>query len=441
MRKKFLLLFISVVSLAVKAETVNYDNVKYTMDGDVAYVSGHSYDGPVGEITLKSEATFYVWSGDDVVQVTVPVTRIASDALASCNLLTKVIVPKGITAIEKYAFFDCRELKSVVLPDGLTTLGESAFSACSELEEINLPNTLTSIGNNVLDGCGFTSFTIPGFIKHIPDAFMYYCPRLKSVTIEEGVESLGISIFTSCESLETIILPNSLKEIGYASLSSINALKKISIPSNVEIIGASAFTSCNGLETVDFSQAKNLKSIGKDAFVWCESLINIDLSGCTNLKTIDDGGFRYCSSLSSFLMPEGLETIGIEAFSNCPSLVSMSFPASITDIGKYTFWGCSGLQYIDISKCLLLGAMNVSSWAFDRDIPEETIIYAPNADGFMNDGPYTVIFGPFTNLVLTCNTADANNPQQWYDLKGSKLQQKPTQKGVYILNGRKVVVE
>ena len=107
MRKKFLLLFISVVSLAVKAETVNYDNVKYTMDGDVAYVSGHSYDGPVGEITLKSEATFYVWSGDDVVQVTVPVTRIASDALASCNLLTKVIVPKGITAIEKYAFFDC----------------------------------------------------------------------------------------------------------------------------------------------------------------------------------------------------------------------------------------------------------------------------------------------------------------------------------------------
>jgi hypothetical protein len=30
---------------------------------------------------------------------------------------------------------------------------------------------------------------------------------------------------------------------------------------------------------------------------------------------------------------------------------------------------------------------------------------------------------------------------QWYDLKGNKLQQKPTRKGVYILNGRKVVVE
>jgi hypothetical protein len=30
---------------------------------------------------------------------------------------------------------------------------------------------------------------------------------------------------------------------------------------------------------------------------------------------------------------------------------------------------------------------------------------------------------------------------QWYDLKGSKLQQKPTQKGVYILNGAKVVIK
>ena len=30
---------------------------------------------------------------------------------------------------------------------------------------------------------------------------------------------------------------------------------------------------------------------------------------------------------------------------------------------------------------------------------------------------------------------------QWYDLKGSKLQQKPTHKGVYILNGTKVVIK
>jgi surface protein len=41
---------------------------------------------------------------------------------------------------------------------------------------------------------------------------------------------------------------------------------------------------------------------------------------------------------------------------------------------------------------------------------------------------------------VRCKMSDGRD-DQWYDLKGNKLQQKPTRKGVYILNGRKVVVE
>ena len=33
------------------------------------------------------------------------------------------------------------------------------------------------------------------------------------------------------------------------------------------------------------------------------------------------------------------------------------------------------------------------------------------------------------------------NPGVWYTLDGRKLQQKPAKKGVYILNGRKMVVK
>ena len=31
--------------------------------------------------------------------------------------------------------------------------------------------------------------------------------------------------------------------------------------------------------------------------------------------------------------------------------------------------------------------------------------------------------------------------EQWFDLQGRRLEQKPTKKGIYILNGRKVVVK
>ena len=34
-----------------------------------------------------------------------------------------------------------------------------------------------------------------------------------------------------------------------------------------------------------------------------------------------------------------------------------------------------------------------------------------------------------------------NNGGEWYTLSGSRLNSKPTQKGVYIVNGKKVVVK
>ena len=35
----------------------------------------------------------------------------------------------------------------------------------------------------------------------------------------------------------------------------------------------------------------------------------------------------------------------------------------------------------------------------------------------------------------------SNDTGNWYDLKGRKLSGKPTKKGLYIRNGRKVVIE
>jgi hypothetical protein len=32
------------------------------------------------------------------------------------------------------------------------------------------------------------------------------------------------------------------------------------------------------------------------------------------------------------------------------------------------------------------------------------------------------------------------NSEKWYSVNGQKLQKKPTQKGVYLHNGRKVIV-
>ena len=56
-----------------------------------------------------------------------------------------------------------------------------------------------------------------------------------------------------------------------------------------------------------------------------------------------------------------------------------------------------------------------------------------------NGRALTIVFGDVTGLT-TANVAKAMNGD-WYTLDGMKLQAAPTKKGVYILNGKKVVVK
>ncbi len=51
----------------------------------------------------------------------------------------------------------------------------------------------------------------------------------------------------------------------------------------------------------------------------------------------------------------------------------------------------------------------------------------------------TLVFGDATKITTTDFTDYTDGV--FYDLNGRKLQGKPTKKGVYIMNGRKVVVK
>ena len=48
--------------------------------------------------------------------------------------------------------------------------------------------------------------------------------------------------------------------------------------------------------------------------------------------------------------------------------------------------------------------------------------------------------GNMTGIDASLVNSEEVNSEKWYDLNGRKLQKKPTQKGVYLLNGRKVVM-
>ncbi len=114
-------------------------------------------------------------------------------------------IVEGVTRIGDRAFFGCR-ISGVNLPDTVAEIGISAFEKCSELKEI----------------------TVPGSVKAI-ESYAFCSSGLESVTLNEGVESIGTGAFESTEITE-IYLPDSLKEAGSYILGrergvSISALK------------------------------------------------------------------------------------------------------------------------------------------------------------------------------------------------------------------------
>jgi hypothetical protein len=65
--------------------------------------------------------------------------------------------------------------------------------------------------------------------------------NLTSITLPEGITSIGNSAFYGCTGLPSITLPNSVTSIGDRAFSGCTGLTFITIPPSVTSIGSSAF--------------------------------------------------------------------------------------------------------------------------------------------------------------------------------------------------------
>ena len=107
------------------------------------------------------------------------------------------------------------------------------------------------------------------------------------------------------------------------------------------------------------------------------------------------------------------------------TLTGTTIAASTEGQTNYAF---NGKQFVWVKNALAIGANK--AW-LSVTTPTSGQLHAP---------ALSIVFGGDTTKITNTNITNLTN-DAWYDLNGRKLNAKPTTKGVYIQNGKKVVIK
>ncbi len=303
------------------------------------------------------------------------------------TLITELVIPDSITAINDRAFVGWDTLTSVSIPDSVTSIGAWSFSGCTSLTSATLGEGVEFIGEWAFDDCSLSYIILPKSIKTL-DSYAF------STSSESGVfhifysgtgeewESVNVSenysVYSYAESIDTLYATGSywhFNENGAPVIWNDSEFSE-SIYSYLTFELLEDDTYCAFLaykqtmpETVEIPAYYKGKQVSKVSAKYCDkskvkSIIIpygiTSVSGfgdCTLLEgitlpdsvtVIGESAFSNCTSLSSITLSKNLTEIGIYAFRNCP-LTSIEIPSTVSKIDEYAFEGCTSLEGVNIS--------------------------------------------------------------------------------------------
>jgi hypothetical protein len=176
------------------------------------------------------------------------VTVIGTRAFNGTYSLTSVIIPGSVTTIDEGAF-QSSSLSSVVIPNSVTSIKRYAFSF-TKLTNVNLPTSISTITDQSFAYTLITSIVIPDSVRTIELGAFTDTP-LNSITFSKNISEIGSIAFRNTK-LVNVVLPDSVKKLGSNVFSSNPYLQSVSLPEGLETIGIPSFESNYSLNKVIF---------------------------------------------------------------------------------------------------------------------------------------------------------------------------------------------
>lgn len=277
------------------------------------------------------EATFWA---RNLTSITVdeanPRYRSIDGYLYSKDSLTLCIVPDGVTGV-------------INVPSYVRHLGRQVFGFNANATSVSLPEGLTSIGDFAFNCCSsVNNIVIPSTVTSIGICPFSYCPSLTNLSIADGntgyvldglmLYSAGYDTLVSCHKSEATVTVNpNVKVLG--GFENNTWVKNIEIPAGVTDILDNCFSACT---FTSIALPAHMKSIGARAFAENSKLTSVTMP--QTLLHLGENAFAWCTKLASIVIPDSLKVIPKEAFNSDPRLASIVWGNAVEEIGVGAFW-------------------------------------------------------------------------------------------------------
>ena len=442
-------------------------------------------------ITIPNSVTSIGKSAFDysgLTSITIPnsVTSIGEFAFSNCTSLTSITVEKGnskydsrdncnaiietntnkliagcknttisnsVTSIGNYAFYGCSGLTSITIPNSVTSIGESAFKSCSSLTSITIPNSVTSIGERAFSYCsGLTSITFNGSTP--PEFGEYVFKYVKN----------SIPVYVPANSIEAY--KNALGGLG---VSNIKALP-------LSLDDKTAYTQKSQIDDIDVSYTRNFTNTNWQAIYlpfslkyedWKDDFEVARINAVHQYDDNDDGDidrtileFVKMKNDDSVIEPNtpylikaknsGKKTISVENTtlyeSKANSIECSTTTEQFSFIGLYKkpsfiFYSQTFISKYVMDKGLLselTAQSNIGPYRWYMTRENRNSAYGINNNNTAKEISIRVV-GEETTGVANIQHASPNT--QTYDLNGRKVNENNLKPGIYVRNGRKVVIK
>ena len=301
---------------------------------------------------------------------------IPSKVLISGVEYTVTTIKSGDSAgIKGEKGFSGYDIESITIPSSVTSIGNSAFVKCELLKSVSLSEGLKTIGSWAFRSCvALEEIVIPDSVLTIEHTAFSYCEKLTSVTIGSGVTSIGEYAFDNCILLDTVII----NSVAIASRDSsiqddlLENATKVYIKTTVYDELNGQLGTYFGVKDTDYTIVDVV--LNKEEYKQVRSFDFKTIIG-EMIYEIKDGVATLCSTTTksisgSINIPSTITYentdyqvlyIGPNAFSDCNKITDINIMPNIKNIGLQAFNGCTQLKSITLPlslKYINLGAFN-----------------------------------------------------------------------------------